>query len=652
MSCPFKKMKMTGEAPDNSDKDIRDISHDRQLITQINDESEEKEIEDPISEDENRDFGDLREFAILDEANDSEDEDVMGRYEASDSETELSQEAVEALLKSGTSDFCVKEKFDMDKFTSNDCEDLPPDWVRKEYSAGIPFYVHVPSNIVSTTRPYMLGTGSIKKHKLCTNAIPCLDYMKRHIVEQSQNESGPSEETNAVTRDESLPPKDNTQEIPSSFGGADIKCHADSVQNKSENFMTHEEVVKYFKKLYKYKTITMRRFSSWKMKRAFVHKQKCQNKITKNIPAAPEGTVVISVPMLNTRTNKLEIQDWSLNPKGKSYVCILHEYLQRAVKTHPVYDFKELENAKTPYLATIKLNDMQYGSGIGSSKRIAKLEAAKATLEILLPQLKNIWKKNETSSTSTVVNDEDKYSLFDSVKITDPKVTQYCKALGEAPPYSMLLSCIEKNFEDDIQEIKQSSKPIGKDKFLFTMEIEGYSASVKCSSKKEGKQLASQTILQQLHPQVHYLGSLLRLYGNAVLKGIREKKSHGSDENKVPKKKIDDSPNFEVLRNLRDTMNVIYADRKHLLEMGCFKPPPDIDECVMNMYKEMKSRAKNSNRGMSVIPESNPNQTSISEPDVDSSQPVQIPDQPVQNCSSLQSSLQDNVSTNKNYGIE
>jgi hypothetical protein len=50
MSCPFKKMKMTGEAPDNSDKDIRDISHDRQLITQINDESEEKEIEDPISE--------------------------------------------------------------------------------------------------------------------------------------------------------------------------------------------------------------------------------------------------------------------------------------------------------------------------------------------------------------------------------------------------------------------------------------------------------------------------------------------------------------------------------------------------------------------------------------------------------------------------
>lgn len=31
---------------------------------------------------------------------------------------------------------------------------------------------------------------------------------------------------------------------------------------------------------------------------------------------------------------------------------------------------------------------MQYGTGVGSSKKVAKAEAAKATLEVLIPQMK------------------------------------------------------------------------------------------------------------------------------------------------------------------------------------------------------------------------------------------------------------------------
>jgi len=48
-----------------------------------------------------------------------------------------------------------------------------------------------------------------------------------------------------------------------------------------------------------------------------------------------------------------------------------------------------LENARYPYLATVILDGMQYGIGIGSSKKQAKLDAARATLEILLPSVKN-----------------------------------------------------------------------------------------------------------------------------------------------------------------------------------------------------------------------------------------------------------------------
>lgn len=47
------------------------------------------------------------------------------------------------------------------------------------------------------------------------------------------------------------------------------------------------------------------------------------------------------------------------------------------------------ENARYPYLATVILDGMQYGIGIGSSKKLAKLDAARATLEVLLPTVKN-----------------------------------------------------------------------------------------------------------------------------------------------------------------------------------------------------------------------------------------------------------------------
>ena len=35
-------------------------------------------------------------------------------------------------------------------------------------------------------------------------------------------------------------------------------------------------------------------------------------------------------------------KEWIMNPNGKSYVCILHEYVQHALKKQPSYEFKEL----------------------------------------------------------------------------------------------------------------------------------------------------------------------------------------------------------------------------------------------------------------------------------------------------------------------
>ena len=125
----------------------------------------------------------------------------------------------------------------------------------------------------------------------------------------------------------------------------------------------------------------------------------------------PEGTKIITIPSLelsniqgtdgqsalNQKVVKKTKKKWIINPVGKSNVsyetfiwcnfqhyilhpskvCLLHEYVQQSLKTQPYYQFTELDNSATPYAAIVKINDIEYGRGTGSSKKIAKSEAAR-----------------------------------------------------------------------------------------------------------------------------------------------------------------------------------------------------------------------------------------------------------------------------------
>nr|1X47_A Chain A, DGCR8 protein [Homo sapiens] len=77
--------------------------------------------------------------------------------------------------------------------------------------------------------------------------------------------------------------------------------------------------------------------------------------------------------------------EFVINPNGKSEVCILHEYMQRVLKVRPVYNFFECENPSEPFGASVTIDGVTYGSGTASSKKLAKNKAARATLEILIP---------------------------------------------------------------------------------------------------------------------------------------------------------------------------------------------------------------------------------------------------------------------------
>lgn len=82
-------------------------------------------------------------------------------------------------------------------------------------------------------------------------------------------------------------------------------------------------------------------FRSWHARRKFTKSKKHIKNLQR--PSLPEGTKLISFPIHNNdgqNQNSRHGREWIMNPNGKSFVCILHEYVQHALKKQPTYEFK------------------------------------------------------------------------------------------------------------------------------------------------------------------------------------------------------------------------------------------------------------------------------------------------------------------------
>ncbi|CAL4102194.1 unnamed protein product, partial [Meganyctiphanes norvegica] len=217
--------------------------------------------------------------------------------------------------------------------------------------------------------------------------------------------------------------------------------------------------------------------------------------MTNQVRSNPNSKQLVCLPYQyeNSGSPNSHKKKWLMNPKGKSYVCILHEYVQHALKRQPIYEFKEVENASTPYAATMIINGMHYCTGYGSSKKSAKMEAAKGTLEILLPELGR--KIREETNTRT---DDDDLSFFDQIRIEDPNVPELCNKTSELTPFSILLNCLQRNFGLSGASIESKLVTQKNQKNEFVMSVGKHTVQVQCKNKKDGKQKASQAILQKL----------------------------------------------------------------------------------------------------------------------------------------------------------
>lgn len=288
-------------------------------------------------------------------------------------------------------------------------------------------------------------------------------------------------------------------------------------------------------------------------------------------------------------------KQYIMNPNGKSFICILHEYVQHALKKQPTYEFKELENATTPYSATVSINDLKYGTGFGTSKKQAKAEAARETLEILIPEMRDKITAEKSNTNTNGMQAYKDLSVFDEIRIEDPRVTEFCNKTTEPTPHAILTTCLQRNFGlGDIKIDYQVNT--GRNKLNeFTMTVGKHKKTVICRNKRDGKQMASQAILQVketkffnsdyhfvkfvpqiLHPHVKTWGSLLRLYGNHSVKSFKEKKQEEQEITVLQSKAAINQPNYAILDKLKLEMTKLMEKRAAVQPIGKFIAPADI----------------------------------------------------------------------------
>ncbi|XP_050422563.1 microprocessor complex subunit DGCR8-like [Adelges cooleyi] len=428
------------------------------------------------------------------------------------------------------------ETFVLDELVDSYSGDVLPDgWTKIYHGSGLPVYLHEETRVCTFSKPYFLGVNSLKNHQIPVTNIPCLDYKER------LNKLCP------------------------------LNSEDDDEKPKT---LSHEEYREYCKKIFRFRNIKFMRFSSWDKRREYIRMLKADRR-RRDLPKVKDKSQLISFPVQNTIdkisgavTPKSDDQ-WIINLNGKSYVSILHEYIQRVLKTQPSYEFKELENARYPYLATVVLDGMQYGVGIGSSKKQAKLDAARATLEILLPSVKDRIQMNKRHAMSERQGSSNNFSgasLFDDLNIKDSRISEFCAQAAETMPYDMLQMCVKRNFGEDTTIDCQMDRMhgCGSDSEIFyrcTMSVKEHTATVICKNKREGRQKGAQALLKVLHPHINAFGSLLRLYNYQNFGSGSEKKL---DEPGCTSPKQNSEPNLDILNKLKEEMTKLERDGKNL----------------------------------------------------------------------------------------
>lgn len=447
-------------------------------------------------------------------------------------------------------------------------EPLPDGWIMTFHNSGVPVYLHRESRVVTWSRPYFLGTGSIRKHDPPLSSIPCLHYKKMKDSEEREQGSErppsaplspvkplsrpselefPLEEPEAAGTDPGPPDEKDplgTEAAPGALG--QVKAKVEVCKDESVDL---EEFRSYLEKRFDFEQVTVKKFRTWAERRQFNREMK-RKQAESERPILPANQKLITLSVQDAPTKK----EFVINPNGKSEVCILHEYMQRVLKVRPVYNFFECENPSEPFGASVTIDGVTYGSGTASSKKLAKNKAARATLEILIPDF-----VKQTSEEKP--KDSEELEYFNHISIEDSRVYELTSKAGLLSPYQILHECLKRNHGMGDTSIKFEVVPGKNQKSEYVMACGKHTVRGWCKNKRVGKQLASQKILQLLHPHVKNWGSLLRMYGRESSKMVKQETSDKSviELQQYAKK---NKPNLHILSKLQEEMKRLAQERE------------------------------------------------------------------------------------------
>uniref|UniRef100_A0A672P0M2 Microprocessor complex subunit DGCR8 n=1 Tax=Sinocyclocheilus grahami TaxID=75366 RepID=A0A672P0M2_SINGR len=434
-------------------------------------------------------------------------------------------------------------------------EPLPDGWIMTFHNSGIPVYLHRETRVVTWSRPYFLGTGSIRKHDPPTSSIPCLHYKKiKELEEREQNGEGiplerVDEPDSTATEEPTGRPASEDPDLANDIAQGALGQVRAKVEVCKDESVDIEEFRSYLEKCFDFEQVTVKKFRTWAERRQFNRDMK-RKQAESERPILPANQKLITLSVQDAPTKK----EFVINPNGKSEVCILHEYMQRVLKVRPVYNFFECENPSEPFGASVIIDGVTYGTGTASSKKLAKNKAARATLEILIPDF-----VKQTSEEKPIEGDELEY--FNHINIEDSRVYELTNKAGLLSPYQILHECLKRNHGMGDTSIKFEVIPGKNQKSEYVMTCGKHTVRGWCKNKRVGKQLASQKILQMLHPHVKNWGSLLRMYGRESNKMVKKENSDKSviELQQYAKK---NKPNLHILNKLREEMMKLAQERE------------------------------------------------------------------------------------------
>ena len=240
---------------------------------------------------------DLTGFDVLDEIDDAESLNESDSDSLAEDEVDQMLEEDVPVTENPTKDDIQPEekltKLVLEERGGNVFEVLPLGWVSVTHNSGMPLYLHRETRVVTASKPYDIGNGSVRKHNIPISAVPCYAYRYYSPVEAPQQPPPPPAQScpysSKTSFRENASPDSTTDgtagsqtgpksPAPSSSSGppdSNItnmfpKVQIESIEETMKDTeLTPDQLTNYCKKVFVFKELEVAKFKTWKERRAY-----------------------------------------------------------------------------------------------------------------------------------------------------------------------------------------------------------------------------------------------------------------------------------------------------------------------------------------------------------------------------------------------